>query len=80
MTVQALTPRGELCEDAVERFAEALSEARGQIVVDLRDVTIFGSAAMRAVANARRRGTQVRLVNPSPVTARALEAVGLPTG
>ena len=76
----ALTPRGELCEDTIDGFEALLAAAPPDVVIDLRDVTIFSAAAMRAVAAARRRGTSERLVNPSPLTVRALDAVGLPTG
>lgn len=74
-----LTPRGPLCEDSIDRFEADLAETTGEVVVDLREVTIFSAAAMRVVAEARRRGTTVRLVNPSELTAQALEVVGLAT-
>lgn len=72
---------GELSEDTIEHFDHALRSRHGsEVVVDLQDVTLFSAAAMRVVVQARKVGTVVRLVNPSPLTARALAAVGLPTG
>ena len=73
-----LAPRGPLCEDTIAGFQAAL-RAGDEVVVDLRDVTIFSAAAMRVVAEARRRGTRVHLINPSDLTARSLEVVGLAT-
>ena len=76
---QLLTPRGPLCEDSIAGFQADLAAASGEVVVDLAEVTVFSAAAMRVVAEARRRGTRVRLVNPSELTARALDVVGLAT-
>lgn len=75
-----LTPRGPLCEDSIHAFeADLAATTTGEVVVDLREVTVFSAAAMRVVAEARRRGTTVHLVNPSELTAQALEVVGLAT-
>ncbi|HEX4905755.1 MAG TPA: STAS domain-containing protein [Acidimicrobiales bacterium] len=74
-----LTPRGPLCEDSIGAFEADLAETAGEVVVDLTEVTVFSAAAMRVVAEARRRGITVRLVNPSELTAQALEVVGLAT-
>ena len=71
-----LTPRGELCEDTIHAFRDALLATEGAVVVDLRDVSIFSAAAMRVVVQARAKGIDVTLVNPSGLTARALAAVG----
>jgi anti-anti-sigma factor len=73
-----LAPSGELCEDTIHVFEQLLSRtADPTVVIDLRDVTIFSAAAMRVVVRARARGIDVRLVNPTPLNARALEAGGL---
>ena len=75
-----LTPSGALCEDCIAGFEADLAAGGDEVVVDLGEVTIFSAAAMRVVAEARRRGTRVRLVNASELTARALDVVGLATG
>ena len=76
---RTLAPTGPLCEDTIADFEADLIEADGEVVVDLTAVTIFSAAAMRVVAEARRRGTHVRLVNASEVATRSLEVVGLAT-
>ena len=74
-----LTPRGPLCEDSIAAFQADLASATGEVVVDLTEVTIFSAAAMRVVAETRRRGVRVSLINPSELTAHSLEVVGLAT-
>ena len=78
-THRLLTPRGPLCEDSIHVFEADLVDATGEVVVDLSEVTIFSAAAMRVVAEARRRGLTVHLVNPTELAARSLEVVGLAT-
>lgn len=73
-----LAPAGALCEDTIHVFRDLLAHTNEHaVVIDLRDVTIFSAAAMGVVVKARTRGIDVRLVNPSPLTVRALEAGGL---
>lgn len=69
---------GELCDDNLDALRETLHAINEPtVVLDLRNVTIFSAAAIGLVARVRARGIDVRLVNPSPLTAMVLEAVGL---
>ena len=51
---------------------------RGAVeIIDLRDVTFFGSAALRMLLNAQRRNPSLRVVHPSHPVARVLNLCGI---
>lgn len=80
--------KGELDSSTADRFVHqldaALDEARqasGVVIVDLQDLTYFGSAGLNAVLDCHRRGladgTSVRLVADNRLVVRPIEVTNM---
>ncbi|MEY2399550.1 MAG: anti-sigma factor antagonist [Actinomycetota bacterium] len=79
--------RGEIDLASAPRFehalADALEEARGDLVVDLAGVAFMDSAGMNVLVRIFKtldsEGRTLRLVHPNPSVRRALEIGGVAT-
>ena len=83
--VATVTVQGEIDAVTGERFSEALAEAIATsetgIVIDMHEITFFGSEGVRAIVDARRlaadAGRTVAVARPSPVVKRLFGIIGL---
>ena len=73
--------RGELDIATAPAFADAVSEANSEIVVDLADLEFLDASGLDALARARaraeRHGYRLVVINVHPLTQRMFQLTGL---
>lgn len=59
-----LTLRGELDLGTAAQLEQALAEARGDVLLDLRRLTFMDSTGVRVLLEAAKRGSGLRIIAP----------------
>jgi anti-anti-sigma factor len=73
-----LTLRGELDLGTTGRLEQALAEANGDVLLDLRGLTFMDSTGVRVLLEAAERGGNLRIVAPHGGDARVtIEETGI---
>jgi anti-anti-sigma factor len=67
---------GELDLLSVPALEAALTQLSGPVEIDMSGVTFFDSSALRTFLTARRRNSELRIVNPSKSVVKVLEVTG----